>query len=148
MIKCTTIGVEPSKMCYEICVLAYKCGALKTWEREKQRCEMNNEPQTCENRGCKNYDTINDHCMFIEQCHYEPKESSTVNPYKIVLEDLKEVPMFTGKYDAKNGRKHFMFGIMTVMEYIAGKAGDEEYSDMFLENMNKSVYGDKAVERT
>lgn len=33
MIKCTTIGIEPSKMCYEICVLAYKCGALKEWER-------------------------------------------------------------------------------------------------------------------
>ena len=36
-IKCTTVGVEPSKMCYEICVLAHKCGALKAWEREKQK---------------------------------------------------------------------------------------------------------------
>ena len=35
-IKCTTVGVEPSKMCYEICVLAYKCGALKEWERTRQ----------------------------------------------------------------------------------------------------------------
>lgn len=36
-IKCTTIGIEPSKTCYEICVLAYKCGALKTWKREEQK---------------------------------------------------------------------------------------------------------------
>ena len=35
MIKCTTVGVEPSDMCYEICVLAYKCGALKAWEITK-----------------------------------------------------------------------------------------------------------------
>ena len=35
MIKCTTVGVEPSEMCYEICVWAYKCGALKAWEKEK-----------------------------------------------------------------------------------------------------------------
>ena len=36
MIRCTTIGVEPSKMCYEICVLAYKRGALKQWERTSE----------------------------------------------------------------------------------------------------------------
>lgn len=36
-IKCTTVGVEPSKMCYEICVLAHKCGALKMWEKEEQK---------------------------------------------------------------------------------------------------------------
>ena len=34
MIRCTTIGREPSKLCYEICVIATKCGALKAWERE------------------------------------------------------------------------------------------------------------------
>ena len=34
MIKCTTLDVAPSPICYEICVLAYKCGALKAWERE------------------------------------------------------------------------------------------------------------------
>lgn len=68
----------------------------------------------------------------------------TVDAYKIVLEDLKEVPMFMGKYDAKNGNIHFMYGISTVLEYIADKAGDEEYRDIFVDNLNKSVYGDKA----
>lgn len=109
------------------------------------RYDRKTEPQTCENRECKNYDTINDHCMFIEQCHYESKDASTANPYKIVLEDLKQVPMFTGKYDGKNGNRHFIYGIVTVLEYIADKAGDEEYEGMFLDNLNKSVYGDKAV---
>lgn len=72
------------------------------------------------------------------------KNAPTVNPYQIALEDLTQVPMFTGKYDAKNGNKHFMFGILTVLEYIADKAGNEEYSELFIDNMNKSVYGDKA----
>lgn len=31
MIKCTTVGIEPSELCEEICVLAHKCGALKAW---------------------------------------------------------------------------------------------------------------------
>lgn len=34
MIKCTTVGIEPSDSCYEICVMARRCGALKAWERE------------------------------------------------------------------------------------------------------------------
>lgn len=37
MIKCTTVGVEPSDMCYEICVMAKRCGALKAWEKEYKK---------------------------------------------------------------------------------------------------------------
>ena len=37
MIRCTTVGITPSPMCYEICVLAYWCEALKAYEREKRR---------------------------------------------------------------------------------------------------------------
>lgn len=43
MIKCTTVGVEPSEMCYEICVLAYKCGALKAWEKERSHERFNQQ---------------------------------------------------------------------------------------------------------
>ena len=43
MIRCTNVGVEPSEMCYEICVLAYRCGALKAWEKERERKAENNE---------------------------------------------------------------------------------------------------------
>lgn len=44
VILCTTVGIEPSLLCYEMCVLAYRCGALKAWEREKVRkAVMQNE---------------------------------------------------------------------------------------------------------
>ena len=44
MILCTTVGIEPNLQCYEMCVLAYRCGALKAWEREKVRkAVMQNE---------------------------------------------------------------------------------------------------------
>ena len=42
MIKCTTIGVEPSPICYEICVLAYKCSALKAWEKGEVMSDLIN----------------------------------------------------------------------------------------------------------
>ena len=28
-------------------------------------------PNNCE--ACKNWDTVNDHCYFIQECRYEPK---------------------------------------------------------------------------
>lgn len=28
---------------------------------------------TCQDKTCKNYDTVNGHCRFIEHCSYEPK---------------------------------------------------------------------------
>lgn len=91
------------------------------------------------------YEIVKD--MFKGEMKLMPLEDApTVNPYKIVLEDLKQVSLFAGKYDAKNGNEHFMFGILTVMEYIADKAGNQKYTDMFIDNMNKSKYGDKAVE--
>lgn len=40
MIKCTKLGIEPSPVCHEICVLASRCDALKAlkaWEREKSK---------------------------------------------------------------------------------------------------------------
>lgn len=37
MIRCTTIGIEPSHQCYEICILAYRGGALNAWEKEQKR---------------------------------------------------------------------------------------------------------------
>lgn len=67
--------------------------------------------------------------------------------YKLVLEDLTNCGcgLFVGKYDATNGSDKFMYGISTVMEYIAYQVGEKEYEkfqDIFLENMEKSV--DKA----
>lgn len=83
--------------------------------------------------------------MFKGEMKLMPlKDALAANPYGLVLEGLRQMPMFTGRYDAKHGNVNFMFGVLAVLEYIADKAGNEEYIDMFLDNMNKSVYGDKA----
>jgi hypothetical protein len=62
----------------------------------------------------------------------------------LVLE-MMECPMFRGEYDAKHGEESFMYGIATVMEYLAAKVGEDFYqevSDIFAKNMVKSL--DKA----
>lgn len=63
---------------------------------------------------------------------------STEEAYKIVLEDLKKCNLFCGIYDAKNGKDSFMHGICTVMENIACSAKDENFSDIFMNNMIES----------
>lgn len=74
-----------------------------------------------------------------------PEEDVLKNAATIVLNKLKECEVFFGKYDARNGNKHYMYGVSTVMEIIANYAGDEEFEDMFLKNMTKSEerYSDK-----
>lgn len=55
--------------------------------------------------------------------------------------DMMECPMFRGEYDAKNGSESFMYGIATVMEYLAFCVDDTFYqsvSDGFMRNMIKS----------
>ena len=80
----------------------------------------------------------------------EQKNKEIRKAYKIVLEDLTKCGcgLFVGQYDAKNGKDEFMYGISTVMEHIAYKAGKKEYEEFsktFFENMEKSV--DKANKR-
>ena len=57
---------------------------------------------------------------------------------QIVLSKLKECPLLCGKYDARNCKKDYMYGISTVMEIIANYAGDEEFGETFLKNMAES----------
>lgn len=75
---------------------------------------------------------------------------ATREEYKHVLDDLMQIRMFRGIYDAKNGDSHFMNGIDTVMSYIADKAEDEDFLDLFLTNMvlseNKEVSDQLPVE--
>lgn len=62
----------------------------------------------------------------------------------LVLE-MMECSLFRGEYDAKHGEESFMYGIATVMEYLALKVGEDFYqevSDIFAKNMVKSL--DKA----
>lgn len=66
--------------------------------------------------------------------------------YHLVYDDMvtKGPKMFRGHYDAKHGNNSFMYGICTVMEFIADKANPEIYdkfSTEFVRNMNKSEEG-------
>lgn len=64
---------------------------------------------------------------------------------RALVMEMMECPMFRGEYDAKHGSESFMYGIATVMEYLAMKVDEEFYweiSDIFTKNMAKSL--DKA----
>lgn len=63
--------------------------------------------------------------------------------YEMVLKDILDsgCGLMVGKYDAKNGEDSFMYGISTVMEWIAHRVSDEvgyEFSDTFTQNMIES----------
>ena len=48
--------------------------------------------------------------------------------YKIVFEDLINIPLYRGKYDAKFGNQNYMYGIKSVMETISfGAEPDNGY---------------------
>ena len=56
----------------------------------------------------------------------------------LIEEMSSECALFAGRYDAKHGSEQYMYGISTVMEYLASQVS-EEYRDnfekMFLKNM-------------
>lgn len=60
--------------------------------------------------------------------------------YEIVFNDMtkKGLNLFQGNYDTKNGNKDFMYGILTVMEFISYKADVGNFGDVFIKNMIKS----------
>ena len=63
--------------------------------------------------------------------------------YHLVYNDMvsKGPKLFKGHYDAKHGNNSFMYGICTVMEFIADKVSPEVYdkfSTHVVTNMNKS----------
>ena len=63
--------------------------------------------------------------------------------YHLVYDDIvsKGPKLFKGCYDKKHGNNSFMYGICTVMEFIADKVSPEAYdkfSTDFVTNMNKS----------
>lgn len=63
--------------------------------------------------------------------------------YRVVFEDLLNITLFTGVYDATNGDEHFMYGIDTVMSEIAIRAGEEsskKYANLFSRNMGCSLH--------
>lgn len=61
--------------------------------------------------------------------------------YKMVFEDMvnSKCGLWVGKYDAKHGRKDFMFGIGTVMEYIAYQVSEKEGQRFLVKFANNMV---------
>ena len=60
---------------------------------------------------------------------------------KGIIEEMCECGMFKGRYSGKHGNLEFMYGISTVMEYLAYRVSDEygdNFSDIFLENLSIS----------
>lgn len=90
--------------------------------------------------------------LFNDNSSEEEINPSTLRcAYSMVLADLmNKSPLLTGKYDAENGKESFMYGIGTVMEYIAGGTGDEnllnKFEDMFYDNLVLSEIKAKAKE--
>ena len=71
--------------------------------------------------------------------------------YRIVFNDMMNsgCGLLVGKYDAKNGNEKYMFGVDTVMEWIAYKVSEvqgDNFSELFTKNMvesQKKARGDK-----
>lgn len=58
-----------------------------------------------------------------------------------VFKNLCEIDLFVGKYDAKNGNPHFMYGVATVMEnlaYLISENVGETFHNTFINNLIKS----------
>ena len=71
-------------------------------------------------------------------------DNTLQNAYKIVYDDIVNsgVGLFTGNFDSKNGNKNFMYGICTVMEFIAYNASEQDYDDfeeIWYKNFTKSL---------
>lgn len=57
---------------------------------------------------------------------------------KDLVEEMSKCDLFVGKYDAEHGDKRYMYGVYTVMEYLAYKVSEEygdNFSNMFLKNL-------------
>lgn len=55
-----------------------------------------------------------------------------------LFEKMKNCNLFMGKYNAKYGKQEFMYGVGTVMEFIAYEISEETYENFskeFTKNM-------------
>ena len=64
--------------------------------------------------------------------------------YRIVYNDIlnRDIGLFLGKFDAKNGKPEFMYGISTLMDFIAYESSEADYEDfqkLWFENFQKSI---------
>lgn len=64
------------------------------------------------------------------------EEKATIE--KVINNMTSTSSLFNGNYDVKHGHTHFMYGIGTVMEYLAYLVSDEygnNFSEKFTQNM-------------
>ena len=64
--------------------------------------------------------------------------------YRIVNNDIlnRDIGLFLGKFDAKNGKPEYMYGISTLMDFIAYESSEKDYDDfqkIWFENFQKSI---------
>lgn len=74
-----------------------------------------------------------------------------------LLEEMKQISVFNGTFDAKNGSWEFMHGVICVMEYLSYQVSEEygeKFTDEFWKNFEKSIektkqkcYNDNVKER-
>ena len=63
---------------------------------------------------------------------------SKARAYQVVFQDLMQIDLFRGIHDAKHGNVNFMYGIGTVIEYIAHGVSEEcleKFNKEFTQNM-------------
>ena len=83
--------------------------------------------------------------IALTPTHDEPKEDESndpgVDPWtRVYFALFDNYRMLRGCYDARNGDEHYMYGVESVMEIIAEKAGrHKQFSDVFSQNMKKSL---------
>lgn len=59
-----------------------------------------------------------------------------------LLNEMRQIGIFNGTFDAKNGSWEFMHGVACVMEYLACQVSEEygeKFSEEFFKNMEKSI---------
>ena len=64
---------------------------------------------------------------------------------KEIVNEMKQISVFNGTFDAKNGSWEFMHGVACVMEYLTYQVSEEyfeEFQKEFYKNFEKSI--DKA----
>lgn len=68
---------------------------------------------------------------------------------KEVLEETRQIGIFNGTFDAKNGSWEFMHGVACVMEFLAYQVSEEYFEELqkeFYKNFEKSL--DKVKEKS
>ena len=82
--------------------------------------------------------------MILER---EERTMTKEEAYGIVFNDLMKCNIFTGIYDARNGKRSFMYGIGMVMEYIAYNVSPDTYNEFSSYFTNNMIASEKKAKK-